>query len=266
MTERNLLKQLHNLKVSVKPASQRKARGRDILMNQISQGEPLSRVGFFSVVKNLPPFDFIGRVSQPAWAVILIILAILGAGTGSLYAARGTKPGDSLYIAKIISEKTRAAFTFSEKQKMKLSVEFAGNRAKEMVEVQKGGNGGQAERMEKLTNDFKKEIRNIKIAATKNSPAPAVKKENADDGERIFGANLGKDEKGMQITGGGADVASSSGSGAERESAASTTVEALPSGQEQELEKVLNEAEKLFAEENYGATVDKLEEANEMVK
>lgn len=238
-------------------------------MNQISQGEPLSRAGFFSVVKNLSPFDFISRVSQPAWAVILIILAVLGAGTGSLYAARGTKPGDSLYIAKIISEKTRAAFTFSEKQKMKLSVEFAGNRAKEMAEVQKGENGGRAERMEKLTNDFKKEIRNIKTAATKNSSAPAVKKENADDGERIFGANLGKDEKGMQITGGGADVASSSNSsnnGVEKESAASTTAEALPSGQEQELEKVLNEAEKLFAEENYGATVDKLEEANEMVK
>ena len=49
--------------------------------------------------------------------------------------AEKTKPGDSLYIAKIVSEKTQYALTFDDKSKAQLGLQFATNRVEEMNKV-----------------------------------------------------------------------------------------------------------------------------------
>src|SRR3989339_293021 len=95
-------------------------------------------------------------VSQPVMAVFLIAGVLLGGGFFSLNAAKDTKPGDSLYIAKIISEKTQFALTFNEKKKVKLGIEFAGNRAKEITQVL-SEEGDVEIRVEKLKDNFKKQ-------------------------------------------------------------------------------------------------------------
>ncbi|OGF27742.1 hypothetical protein A2331_06570 [Candidatus Falkowbacteria bacterium RIFOXYB2_FULL_34_18] len=210
--EKELLSQLNKLK-NIKPDTAWKNRNREILLSQISSST-VDKIGFFDIFAQ--KLSLLRYVSQPVMAVFLIAGVLLGGGFFSLNAAKDTKPGDSLYIAKIISEKTQFALTFNEKKKVKLGIEFAGNRAKEITQVL-SEEGDVEIRVEKLKDNFKKEIagvktrleniNNNKIAA--NTNIKTEEEENMEtsqdaspeeEGEMVFSAGLGKEEKGIQVS------------------------------------------------------------------
>jgi len=117
-------------------------------------------------------------------------------------------------------------------------------------------------KVEKLARNFKKEIsaakvrlKNIKAIKddeggvaenteeeTAESAQPEEAREQEDDAP-VFSANLGKDDKGMQV------YDASSGSG----------------GFDDKIGRVLGEAEALFAQEDYDGASDKLEEAGSII-
>lgn len=204
---------------------------------------------------------------QPALVTSTILLVVLGGGIFSVNASRNTKPGDSLYIAKIISEKTRAAITFDDGAKAKLGLEFAGNRAKEIAQVlAEPENGGKEAKVEKLSQSFRKEI----VAAKENLKKINAIENNSEEDLQIFSANSSKDDKGMQIydpnkkeeenkieeikTEPVIEIPAQGGN-----IASSTANVSVGIG------KVLDEAEKLFSEQNYDGTLTKLEEANGII-
>lgn len=245
MIEKELLSQLNSLK-NIRPAAEWKKTGREVLISQIYSGQE-------SEDKGISIFEIFFKktewLAQPVGVFLLIISAIFGSGILSIKAARDTKPGDSLYIAKIISEKTQQAITFDEKEKAKLEIKFAGNRADEIAKVlEQDDSEKKDDRVEKLTNDFKKEISAAKTRLEKMNGGKAENKveENSASSsqvasveDQVFSADFEKTKNGMQI-----DMKENDAPAAESP------------------KKVLDEAKQLFEKEDYTGTLDKLEEAN----
>ncbi len=265
MTEKELLEKLNNLK-NIKPDNEWKRNNRDILLSQISAGnynnkeKVVERTIWFNVFSYARNF-----ISQPVAVVSLILCALFGSGVASIYAARGAKPGDSLYIAKIISEKAQLAITFGEEKKAKLGLEFASNRAKEMSQVliEEGNSEDKKEATEKLEEDFKKEI---KVAKNRLKKMNIIKEDNGREDDEVFSANLGRENKGMEIYDQNKgnekkeDVKTEN-----KQVAATSTVKEEIKNEETGIKSVLDQAEKMFIEKDYNGTVNKLEEAGKII-
>lgn len=252
MNEKELLAQLHNLK-NTAPDHQWKNDNRDILLSQISSGEVLTPNTFLENVRNVFAWRNLEWVTEPAGVMSIIILVLFGGGVASIKAAHNTKPGDSFYIAKIISEKTKQAVTFNETEKAKLGIEFASNRTKEITQVlTETKNEGSVANLE---DDFKKEIKAVKTRLGKMNSGATVKKtdnkeeEISSETEQIFSADSGRDEKGIQIF----------------ENATTTNVKAEAPVELNNPTTALEQAEKLFDQKDYNGTLDKLEEANAII-
>jgi hypothetical protein len=279
---KELLSQLNNLK-SVKPDNQWKKESRDILLAQISGGDYAEERN----VKINTLYYLRTFFHQPVLVVTTILLIVLGGGIFSVGAARDSKPGDSLYIAKIISEKAQLAITFDEKEKAKLGIEFAGNRAKEIAQVlAEEGNGNKEEKVEKLARDFKKEITAAKTRLKKinmikedagdgdNDAGNIITSEDIDtqnteeDNVQMFSANLGREDKGVQIYDPNSEAARkdmADAAGVLSSSSTSSTTVKNPISNGKNVEQILEEAEKLFAQEDYDGTLNKLEEINSII-
>ena len=202
---KELLSQLNKLQ-NIKPSSDWKKSNREILFNQISRGYSSDEVRKFDIFKNILPHNMFSRAFQPVFAAVLIVLVVVGGGIASLNASRGTKPGDSLYIAKIISEKAQLVVTFDHKEKAKLGVEFASNRAREISEIIAESDKDREKKIEKLTENFKKEISAVKVRLEKIDMAKNdiaeesdQAKEVKDEDMQIFSANLEKTDQRMEI-------------------------------------------------------------------
>jgi len=162
--------------------------------------------------------------------VALLVFSFLGAGSiWSVSAAKGTKPGDSLYVAKIVSEKAKLAVTFNEKEETKLRLSFATNRAEEINKVlDESASDKKDETVSGLVSDMKNEIEAVKTkiskmntvakAPVKEEKKVAVKKEDKkenvvsttevnqegggveEDDSQIISANSGKEVKGISTS------------------------------------------------------------------
>jgi len=287
MNEKEFSTQLNKLKL-IKPDRQWKKASRDILYSQIYNTSVSQEVKEAAEVKNTYLYYFINylpkrifkHASQPVWTVAAIIILVFSGGVASLKAANNSKPGDSLYIAKIISEKTQLALTFNEKDKAKLSIEFAGNRVEEINQViAEPGDGKKKDKVDKLTINFKKEIdvakkRLAKISASapaKEDKSDATPADNqADEDSLVFGANLGKDDKGMQISDNSSNnnnepTAVKTDDALSLEAVSTSTpvvAEEVSADNAGNLQDALKEAGQLIDDEDYGATLTKLDEAN----
>jgi hypothetical protein len=300
MNEQEIIKQLLSLK-NIEPDSNWSARNRDILHSQIFGGSAGSKdenrkLSGFSVFFNYAFSHVAAKLAQPTWMAISIILFFTMAIGGSVYASRNTKPGDSLYIAKVISEKAHFAVTFNEKEKAKLGMTFAGNRAKEITQVlakETTDKTEQQEQVKQLETDFKKEISNVIIRLEKTNTAQKIAKSDQpkkDDGAEsvkmddkiavkeaeIFGANLSKDSQRMEVSvpekpkpaeptkpepKDSSVVPVSSVQSTSTLPQATSTAEIVPE-EKSEVEKVLLDAEKLLIEnKDIDGTLDKLDEA-----
>ncbi|MDA3840083.1 MAG: DUF5667 domain-containing protein [Patescibacteria group bacterium] len=224
MTEKDLLKKLNSYK-DIQADPTWKKENREVLFNQIMNSSSAPESGF-SFAKLLNTFkiysdtfynSIVKNMGQPVILTSLIVLSVLGGGVMSINASRDTTPGDSLYIAKKISEKTQLTFTFSEKKKAQLNVVFAENRAREISQVMSDEKTDEEKKeiVERLTGDFKKEISNVKTRIEKIALKDKVNRETGEGGlgqeenknivepaeENLFTANLGKGDEGLSIGG-----------------------------------------------------------------
>jgi len=268
MNDQELLKKLNNLK-TIKPDDNWQKNYREVLFSQISAGSAeTSPASNFSVIwDNIRPGKILADLVKPVWAMTLVCVLILIAGIGGVYASKNSKPGDSLYIAKIISEKAQLAMAFNEKDKAKLGLEFAVNRAKEITQVLKESKETvkqKSERVERLSQNFKNEINQVK---TRLTAIKATQNQNKEDEAPVFGANLGKNDQGIEISEPAKPAADNEKSVTEKPDLknqaaanATSTAETAP-----QADKILAEAEKLFDQKNYNDSIDKLQEANKVI-
>lgn len=248
MNEKELIQKLNSLK-NLTPDNDWKSHNREVLLSQISRSASDDEAGIFTFIENLIPEKIMMLASKPAMVFAMIVVFVLGGGVYSLKAARETKPGDSLYIAKIISEKTQLALTFDQTKKAKLNLEFAGNRTKEIAKMIEGKNENDKDSantttIRDLTDDFKKELtaaktRLAQVGGQKTAAVNKPKIENniVDNNEeiKVYGAGAEKDTSGMQISGFSSSLQS------------------------------LSEAEKLFEEQDYQGTLTKIDEISKNI-
>ena len=248
MNDRELLKKLNNLQ-TIKPDDNWRKNYREILRSQIFAGAAVnkSESNLRIIWESIMPGRIFIDMAKPVWATTLVSVLILVISIGGVYASKNSKPGDSLYIAKIISEKAQLAITFNEKNKAQLGLEFATNRAKEITQILKESKEPEDKKdkkVEQLSQNFKKEINQVKNRLTmiKEIESQEKKEKEKEEEPEVFGANLVKNNQRMEIA-----------EPVELNPTATTT------------DEVLKEAEKMFDEKNYDGTIDKLEEANKVI-
>lgn len=293
MTEKELLKKLNSYK-AIQADSTWKEKNREVLFNQIINSSSNVEAGFSfaKIVNNFKIYSdtfyngIVKNMGQPIILTSMIVVMVLGGSVVSISASRDTTPGDSLYIAKKISEKTQLAFTFDEKKKAQLNVSFAENRAKEIAQVmiKERPEEEKQEIVNKLTDDFKQEISNVKtriekIAQNKKdepktelSPEETVVEEDS-----LFTANLGKGDTGLSL---GEQSEETVVSDTEdeptvviEEEEGTTTVEIInvntdPATTSEEIKTdgsshdLLNEVKALIESDDYDATLEKLDKVS----
>lgn len=249
MREKEILKQLNKFQ-NVNPDADWKKSNRELLLSQISNSQ--TKDVDFSWFNNFKiQLQALNSTYQPAMAVVLIAIFIVSGGTFGFRASQDTKPGDSLYIAKRISEKTQLAFTFDEEKKKQLGIEFMGNRMEELSQVLASADApSQRAEVVKTLDSLKKEVSNVKSS---NPVVQTVETEEVDDTEgMVFTANSDKEDKGVQI--------SDSPVAINKEDATSTeeVVKTSP-------ENILKQAKELLEQEDYDGVISKLEEAGKQI-
>jgi len=261
------------------PDKEWKERNRGILFSQISATAVPTVPETGAMIKIFVLLQRLVRIfSTPAWAVFFVCLLVVAGSAFSVGAARLTKPDSSLYIARIISEKAQLAVTFGEEKKAKLSFRFANDHAKDITEIlaktDPSDEAGKS-KTEKLSENFKKEMT---VAKTKLKEMGALAElEEGDEETKVFSANLKKEERGMQVSepqpkeepAAGKNQTDAGIIKTEEEAKATNTPAGEISGHSANLGdayKMLEEAEELLNEKDHSGTLNKLEEANNIVK
>jgi len=295
--------------------------------------------GWWELVVKQLPIEAVKAVRRPAAAFAVLVLLLFGGGLVSLGAAQDAKPGDSLYIAKRATEKTKLAFTFNQQEKARLGLEFAGNRAEEIGQILSEAREDKQEReraVDELVQNFRQEINSVKsrlekmnqtagdtseletgepetrsgqVRDGKSEPGsqeegPSGKeqsgtsqekivdsgskaKEGQEDKEgkqdKLFSANLGKEDKGVQLSEDGQEDAvgkdtrteardTATGTDArtaDRDRSATTTMEEFlesnPLEKVGDTQKLLEQAENLLNQKDYEALIRKLDEAGDVL-
>ena len=278
MENKELIRKINNLK-SMAPDKEWKERNRGILFSQISATAvpTVPETGAMIKIFVLPQ-RLVRIFSTPAWAVFFVCLLVVAGSAFSVGAARLTKPDSSLYIARIISEKAQLAVTFGEEKKAKLSFRFANDHAKDITEIlaktDPSDEAGKS-KTEKLSENFKKEMT---VAKTKLKEMGALAElEEGDEETKVFSANLKKEERGMQVSepqpkeepAAGKNQTDAGIIKTEEEAKATNTPAGEISGHSANLGdayKMLEEAEELLNEKDHSGTLNKLEEANNIVE
>jgi len=185
MNEKELIEKLKMLK-EVRLEASWKQESRGVLLSQISNA--VSEEVRFGFANKLSYFfkSFFSFVPRSAWAGISM-LVILVSGALSVYAANYSKPGDSLYTARILKEKAQLAMTFNQEDKARLDMKMANNHAKEISEVLANPKyKGDDKKAEQLAQNFEQEINTVK---ERLSEIGKIQSENAVVGKPLLAVN-----------------------------------------------------------------------------
>jgi hypothetical protein len=151
-------KQLNNLK-KVKPDNSWKQENRRVLYNQISNSHVEQQQSLAERIREA----FIGlsnSLSKPAWAVVIIAALVITGGLGT-QASQYSKPGDTFYFTKKITEKLKLALTFDEQEKAKMSIQFSSGHARDITETLSDP-AFNKESTSELQNSFREELMSVR--------------------------------------------------------------------------------------------------------
>jgi len=292
MTEKNLIEKLNNCK-NVNPDAEWLKSNRELFLAQISNSgaNKLSAWEVFYI--NLKCFAKAG--SQPVFAlgIFFIVLVFSSIFTNRIFSE--AKPNDSLYIARIISEKARLNTVLNPSERDKMAVKFATDHARDITTVlanSEFNTEANLEQVEKLNESFTKEIETAKNkivrinerAATqaqnnvnRSNQANSTQIENNDDVISIAIDEDYIDDNGIEINEAPTDTTTSTPTaepvteGVAVDLATSTEDVASSTSETPEMPKkpsdvIIEEAIKLFEIKDYENVINKLNEINDSIK
>lgn len=267
MNDKALITKLNKLK-AITPDSDWKSSNRELLLSQISNSGAHELTAWEIFVINLG--SVAKAITKPAYALGVFALMLV---TGSLFSHQifdGAKPNDSLYIARIISEKAKLNTILNVEDRNKLAVQYATEHAQEISAVMadpKFNNEDNKDQVAKLNENFNQEINNVKSHINSLS-AKVEKTDNVIKGAEVKLAATGtdtvkiaselKDKDGVQLF----EKADKGITLNTAVPASSTEVAPAPIN----ADKVLDEAQKLFENKNYDEAADKLKEVDALIK
>lgn len=240
---------------------------REILLAQIVNSGAKELSNWQRLVIDLRSFT--STISQPALALGSLFMVVVGASVFGHLAFGRTKPNDSLYIARIISEKAKLSTVFNNEEREKLEVKFAADHAEAITEVLASATAEEAnsDQLAYLNESFNKEIETVRAKmAVIGSKAeqvvePAVAVASGTEEELLVTAGNAKDATGMQLQ---------LNNGSVDTKTATLTTEVVTEPIVTETQKapaaILEEAQVLFDNKEYDSALDKLKEVKELIK
>lgn len=267
MNDKELIAKLNNLK-SITPDSDWKSSNRELLLSQISNSGARELSAWEAFIINLG--SIAKAAAKPAYALGVFALLLV---TGSLFSHQifgGAKPNDSLYIARIISEKAKLNTVLNSEARNKMAVQFATEHAKEISAVladPEFNNEANQDQIAKLNASFNQEINNVKSHIGYLSAK--TEKENSQETDSTLSAtgtdtvsiaSDSKEDTGVQLF----EKKDSASTSTIADDATATSTEDVSA--QVNADSVLDEAQKLFENKNYNEAADKLNEVGEMVK
>lgn len=216
--------------------------------------------------------------SQPVFALGVFIFLLFSGSLLSHQILAQTKPNDSLYIARIISEKVRLNTIFDTQERDKLAMQFASEHAQDITAVLANpefNNDANRDQVARLNDSFNKEVEAVKSrmsrfnTATKNPES----KTGVTIEDEVIIADSVKDSHGIELSEGTSTRATTTlnenatanlnilvGTSSNKLATSSNLVE--PSVADQ----ILDEAKELFDKKDYNSALNKLKEVDEIIK
>jgi len=278
MTNHELITKLNSLK-NIEPDQNWLKSNRELLLSQVSNSSATTLSVWKIFIINLQ--SVAKTVSKPAYALGAFVLVLISASLSSQQLFARTKPNDSLYIARIISEKLKLNTTFNSQERDKLAVQYATEHAQDITAVLSDPNfntEANKEQVAKLQENFSQEVANVK---TTISRLPAAVKSVPTSEISVSIADSVKDNQGLQLVentvtspvlkntktaaNGKLNLnATSEAPVTLNATSASSTIMgvAAPSA----ADKILDEATKLFDQKDYSQASTKLKEVDEIIK
>lgn len=241
---------------------------------------------FFFYVRNI-----LSMSSKPAMVlsgIFLFVVTSLFLGN-DFY--KDSKPNDSLYIARVISERARLNTVFNNIEREKLEMKFASKHAEDIATLlmdPEFNNEENKEEVAKLSASFRSEIEKVRVNVEKSEIIETEEQIEEQKDALVFSASNLKDDNGIDISVPEENFLNSTSSIDETASVSSTSVEATDSvastsleienlgdqieelseqidlENNQEIKKdkkdLIEEIEKLFNEGKYSEVVLKLQE------
>jgi hypothetical protein len=286
MTDKELISKLNTLK-NVSPESSWLASNRELFLAQISNSGADKLSGgqvFFINFKS-----FLKASSQPVFALGVFVLVLISSSLFGHKLFSQAKPNDSLYIARIISEKVKLNTVWNPEEKNKLAVSFATNHAKDISEVLSDpsfNNEENKDQVAKLNDSFNKEIDNVKKMVSSSAVKVVHQDETKNNSvemsdEAVSIAAEHKAEQGIQVsepTQSQPEHAEIKTSTTIKEEPEATSTEIKASSTEvkaetvvldnkiDEADKMIDAAKESFNNKDYNSVINKLNEVTEIIK
>ncbi|MDD3711640.1 MAG: hypothetical protein PHP37_03520 [Patescibacteria group bacterium] len=280
MTDKQLLQKLKDLK-AISLDEKTKQANKDILFSQISNTFIKSEKvvgGYLFNFKNV--FSVMSQPLLVVAGIFVFLLSSLVLGSG-LY--ENSKPNDSLYIARVISEKARLNTTFSQSQRDALALKFASDHAKDIATILMDPEFHTEENMaevEKLNASFQAEISKVKTKIEKKENLNNINNPTEEDDTFVSSASSLTAGERVEIFIPETDTESSSLNSENSSSTNGSTengvdVDSLEAqidtsteklSEVQDGQKIVSEIEKLFSEGRYDEVVEKLSEVESVIK
>ena len=298
MTNKDLIAKLNNLK-NLTPDDSWLKNNRELFLTQISNSGANKLSAWEVIYINFK--SFLKASSQPVFALGVFMIVLVASSIFSHKLFSQAKPNDSLYIARIISEKAKLNTVLNPVEKNKLAVRFSTDHAKDISTVLADPNFNNEENKDqvaKLSDSFNKEIDNVRtlvnVANSKpvNQEEPAKSESIEMSDEAISIASEYKVEQGIQIkeaegniepvlkTSASLKTATKTPEKVEKV-ATSTSPEKTSTSSEiklevetevkietkiEEADKMIDSAKESFNNKDYNSVIEKLNEVKEIIK
>lgn len=212
MKNQDLILKLKSLK-NTNPDQKFLSENRELLLSQISNTGDEKMSGFSKVL--ITSSNLVRLFSKPAFALGAFVLVLLGANYVSSNVLENSKPNDSLYIARIISERVKVNTTFDAIEREKLAIRYALRHAEDIASILSDEDFNvedNSDRVAQLSDSFITEVNKVESRLTRLQNNKSVAKidntitnegegdiENPDDLISMTIADSNKDDNGIEI-------------------------------------------------------------------
>lgn len=210
MTDKQLIRQLHQLK-TIKADSAWKANCREVLRSQISHSSNSSLSAWDNFLINLRSVSSLAY--RPVAVIAGFLFLLIGTSVFGHQLFKTSTPNDSLYIARVVSEKAKLSTVIDSASRERLAALFALAHAEEISAILADPNfdwDKNASRVVKLNDDFQKEITIAKNRVTSlnertNPSQPTISEETSsispsEEEALLVIADNNKDDNGVQVS------------------------------------------------------------------
>lgn len=278
MTNKDLIGKLNNLK-TVNPEAEWLTSNRELFLTQISNSgaEKLSAWEVFVI-----NFRSLAKASsQPVFALGVFFLLLVSSSIFGHKLFSQAKPNDSLYIARVISEKAKLNTVMDSQERDKMAVKFATNHAKDISAVladPEFNTEDNQDQVARLSESFNKEIETVKTRMEKLAvskpvqevPVALLEVATSSDDEVSIAAGSGIEEQGIQISATPAVPATPAIPGTSTTSTIPTepATPAIPAATSTApaITNVPDQVKEMFEKKEYNNVIEKLNEVEELIK